>query len=114
MHGYAGSGPCRELGSGIRFVHRLGPVGPPRARAAACPVVTLTSLQQRLLLLLAEGHTNQAIATRLGVARQTLDHHLTRLRALLGAPSRSAVVARAYHLGLLDPRHWPPRMTRDG
>jgi PAS domain-containing protein len=87
------------------------PVGPVRLRAGHPAAVGLSRLQERLLLLLAEGHTNQRIAGRLGIARQTLDHHLNRLRTLLGAPSRSAVVARAYHLGLVDPRHWPPRLT---
>nr|WP_243275198.1 PAS domain S-box protein [Streptomyces albus] len=71
----------------------------------------LTAAQLRILSLLAQGSTNGEIATSLKLSRQAVDYHLSRLRDLLGAATRPALVARAYVLGLLAPRTWPPRPT---
>ncbi|MEV7194390.1 PAS domain S-box protein [Streptomyces sp. NPDC093510] len=70
---------------------------------------SLTAAQIRILSLLAEGSSNSDIATSLKLSRQTVDYHLSRLRHLLGAATRPALVARAYVLGILAPRAWPPR-----
>ncbi|MGW7271952.1 PAS domain S-box protein [Streptomyces sp. NPDC054864] len=70
---------------------------------------TLTAAQVRILSLLAEGSSNSDIATSLKLSRQTVDYHLSRLRQALGAATRPALVARAYVLGILAPRAWPPR-----
>ncbi|MEU6123808.1 PAS domain S-box protein [Streptomyces sp. NPDC047123] len=69
----------------------------------------LTAAQIRILTLLAEGSSNSDIATSLKLSRQTVDYHLGRLRHLLGAATRPALVARAYVLGILSPGAWPPR-----
>lgn len=69
----------------------------------------LTAAQIRILSLLAQGSSNSDIATSLRLSRQTLDYHLSRLRQLLGAGTRPALVARAYVLGILAPQAWPPR-----
>lgn len=69
----------------------------------------LTAAQIRILALLAEGSSNGEIATSMRLSRQTVDYHLSRLRELLGAATRPALVARAYVLGILAPRAWPPR-----
>ncbi|MFF1542371.1 PAS domain-containing protein [Streptomyces sp. NPDC058291] len=69
----------------------------------------LTAAQIRILSLLAQGSSNSDIAASLKLSRQTLDYHLSRLRHLLGAASRPALVARAYVLGILAPHAWPPR-----
>ncbi|GAA5705399.1 hypothetical protein SM007_36265 [Streptomyces avermitilis] len=70
---------------------------------------SLTAAQIRILSLLAEGSSNGDIATSLKLSRQTVDYHLSRLRQLLGAATRPALVARAYVLGILAPCAWPPR-----
>ncbi|MEU1071805.1 MULTISPECIES: PAS domain S-box protein [unclassified Streptomyces] len=70
---------------------------------------SLTPAQVRILSLLAAGSSNGEIATSLKLSRQTVDYHLSRLRDLLGAATRPALVARAYVLGILAPRAWPPR-----
>ncbi|MFF9090606.1 PAS domain-containing protein [Streptomyces sp. NPDC014991] len=69
----------------------------------------LTASQVRILALLAAGHSNADIAATLHLSRQTVDYHLSRLRDLLGAATRPALVARAYVLGILSPQAWPPR-----
>ncbi|WP_406345629.1 PAS domain S-box protein [Streptomyces sp. NBC_00648] len=72
---------------------------------------SLTAAQIRILSLLAAGSSNGDIATSLKLSRQTVDYHLSRLRELLDAATRPALVARAYVLGILAPRTWPPRST---
>ncbi|MFF6995396.1 PAS domain S-box protein [Streptomyces sp. NPDC008313] len=69
----------------------------------------LTAAQIRILSLLAAGSSNGDIASSLQLSRQTVDYHLSRLRHLLGAATRPALVARAYVLGILAPHAWPPR-----
>ncbi|WP_028799901.1 PAS domain S-box protein [Streptomyces sp. 142MFCol3.1] len=70
---------------------------------------SLTAAQVRILALLAAGRSNADIAGALHLSRQTVDYHLSRLRELLGAATRPALVARAYVLGILSPQAWPPR-----
>ncbi|MGW1893880.1 PAS domain S-box protein [Streptomyces sp. NPDC002004] len=69
----------------------------------------LTASQVRILALLAAGRSNAEIAGSLHLSRQTVDYHLSRLRELLDAATRPALVARAYVLGILSPQAWPPR-----
>ncbi|MCS0603413.1 PAS and helix-turn-helix domain-containing protein [Streptomyces sp. LP11] len=69
----------------------------------------LTAAQVRILTLLAAGRSNADIGKVLHLSRQTVDYHLSRLRDLLGAATRPALVARAYVLGILSPQAWPPR-----
>ncbi|MFG2636395.1 helix-turn-helix transcriptional regulator [Streptomyces sp. NPDC048362] len=76
-------------------------------RHAAQP--PLTAAQVRILALLAAGCSNADIAGTLHLSRQAVDYHLSRLRDLLGAATRPALVARAYVLGILSPQTWPPR-----
>ncbi|MEU2062500.1 PAS domain S-box protein [Streptomyces sp. NPDC013455] len=73
------------------------------------PQPPLTATQVRILALLAAGRSNADIAGTLHLSRQTVDYHLSRLRDLLGAATRPALVARAYVLGILSPQAWPPR-----
>lgn len=75
------------------------------------PHPALTPAQVRILALLAAGYDNAGVAAALRLSRQTVDYHLARLRRLLGAATRPALVARAYVLGILSPHSWPPRST---
>ncbi|MER5510495.1 PAS domain-containing protein [Streptomyces sp. NPDC002766] len=75
------------------------------------PQPALTPAQVRILALLAAGYDNAGVAAALRLSRQTVDYHLARLRRLLGAATRPALVARAYVLGILSPHSWPPRST---
>ncbi|POX56296.1 hypothetical protein C3489_06135 [Streptomyces sp. Ru71] len=75
------------------------------------PHPPLTAAQVRILALLAGGCSNAGVAEALHLSRQTVDYHLARLRQLLGAATRPALVARAYVLGILSPQCWPPRST---
>ncbi|MGW3151625.1 PAS domain-containing protein [Streptomyces sp. NPDC001177] len=70
---------------------------------------SLTAAHVRILALLAAGRSNADIAGTLHLSRQTVDYHISRLRVLLGAATRPALVARAYVLGILSAQAWPPR-----
>ncbi|MFK4071566.1 hypothetical protein [Streptomyces sp. NPDC029674] len=50
-------------------------------------------------------------ARAVGIGVDGVNYHLTRLCRRLRAPNRTALVARAYVLGLLDPEAWPPEVA---
>jgi DNA-binding NarL/FixJ family response regulator len=74
----------------------------PRASTRANPG-RLTDRQLEVLALLAEGHTNAEIATRLYVSRRTVDNHVAAVLTRLGVGSRNDAVTVAAGLGLLRP-----------
>jgi LuxR family maltose regulon positive regulatory protein len=61
----------------------------------------LTSQEQRVLLLLAEGASNQQIATQLVIQLVTVKKHVTNLLGKLGAANRTQAIVRAREYGLL-------------
>ncbi len=61
----------------------------------------LTPKELNVLRLLAEGHSNSAIATRLFVSESTVRTHLRHLNVKLNADSRTQAVALARRAGLL-------------
>jgi DNA-binding CsgD family transcriptional regulator len=63
----------------------------------------LSPREQEVLLLVAEGLTNEEIAGRLVVSRGTATFHLTSLLQKLGADNRTQAVTHARQQGLL----WP-------
>jgi predicted ATPase/DNA-binding CsgD family transcriptional regulator len=70
---------------------------PRRAR----PAGLLSTREQEVLALVAEGLTNQEIAERLVISESTAKYHVTSLLNKLGADNRTQVVARARQRGLL-------------
>ena len=71
--------------------------------------VQLTDRESEILRLIAGGATSAAVAAELGITGDGVNYHLTRMSDRFGVPNRTAMVARAYSLGLLDPTAWPPR-----
>jgi ATP/maltotriose-dependent transcriptional regulator MalT len=63
---------------------------------------TLTPREQEVLRLLAQGRSNQAIATELIVAVGTVKRHVNRLFGKLGVQSRLGAMAHARALGLVE------------
>lgn len=70
--------------AGLRRVHRTD-------TRPGDPLAALTDRQRQVADLVAEGLTNQQIATRLYVTRRTVEMHVHRILRLLGAGSRTAV-----------------------
>jgi DNA-binding NarL/FixJ family response regulator len=62
---------------------------------------SLSSRQQQILNLMAEGSTNQGIADALGLAVDTVKHHTTLIYRRLDVRNRAAAVHLAERLGLL-------------
>ena len=105
--------PRDELVRGLRAIARAGHYVSPTLRrpldnfrAGIGPVegggITLTRRQRQILDLLASGRSNLDIAGRLSIAESTVKGHLATLYALLNAETRTACVAEARRMGLLD------------
>lgn len=82
--------------------------GPPTSGSA----INLCDIDARILELLAAGKSNAEISDELCLSRQGTDYRLKALKERLRAPSRGALVARAYALGLFDHSQWPPVCRR--
>ncbi len=65
------------------------------------PEGALTARERDVLSLLAEGISNKAIATRLGISEHTAKFHVNAILAKLGAESRAAAIVKAARLGLV-------------
>ncbi len=61
----------------------------------------LTARETEVLKLVAEGHTNQAIAERLGLSRKTVDAHRTNLMRKLGLHDVTELVKYALRRGVI-------------
>ncbi|WP_225853599.1 AAA family ATPase [Micromonospora sp. AMSO31t] len=70
----------------------------------------LTSREQEVLRLVAEGHSNSRIAERLFISPKTASVHVSRIIAKLDVTNRVEAAALAHRLGLLDPV--PPAQRR--
>jgi LuxR family maltose regulon positive regulatory protein len=77
---------------------------PRQGVAGAMPGIIdpLTSREQQVLLSLAAGSSNQAIASELVVTLDTVKKHVTHILGKLGAANRTEAVARARALGLIS------------
>ena len=76
------------------------------ARAAADgggPFEVLTPRQREVLQLVAEGHSNKEIASRLQVALKTVETHRTELMERLGIHGVAGLVRYAIQVGLVHP-----------
>jgi non-specific serine/threonine protein kinase len=60
----------------------------------------LTRREQQVLRLLAEGHTNRAIANVLSISERTVEGHVLHILTKLDLPSRAAAAAFAVRHGL--------------
>ncbi|MEU0878704.1 AAA family ATPase [Lentzea sp. NPDC005914] len=81
----------------LTLPEELVPSEPPRRRAPAtpgaglaglAPLDCLTDAEQRVALLVTEGHTNRKIATKLYLTVSTVEQHLTRIYRKLDVRSR--------------------------
>jgi DNA-binding NarL/FixJ family response regulator len=65
------------------------------------PAEGLTTREAEVLSLLAEGLSNKAIASRLGISEHTAKFHVNAILSKLGAESRAAAIVKAARLGLV-------------
>jgi len=76
---------------------------PPSPRPADGSLATLTPRQREVLQLVAEGHSNKEIASRLNVALKTVETHRTELMERLGIHGVASLVRYAIQVGLVRP-----------
>ena len=75
-----------------------GTEAPPQA-----PVKLLSSREQEVLELLAQGYTNQEVGTRLCLSVKTIETYRARIVDKLGLRSRADLTRYALEIGLLNP-----------
>jgi len=61
----------------------------------------LTARELQVLRLVAAGHTNRSIGSKLGLSERTVDRHVSNIFGKLGVSSRTAATALAYESELL-------------
>jgi len=86
----------REVRAGGRRIRRGRLVGGPAAE-----LVQLTAREADVLGLLRTGASNADIGRQLSISELTVKTHIRGLMTKLNVPDRTAVVARAFDLGLL-------------
>jgi LuxR family maltose regulon positive regulatory protein len=83
------------------FEREQGPATTSPVSDASALLEPLTSQEQRVLRLLAEGASNQQIASQLVIELSTVKKHMTNLLSKLGATNRTQAVVRAREYDLL-------------
>ncbi|GAA1505744.1 response regulator [Nocardioides humi] len=72
--------------------------------SARGPLAALTERELEVFALVGEGRSNREIAVALTLAESTVQTHVKRILAKLGARDRAQAVAIAFRSGLVDPR----------
>ncbi|MEU6144582.1 response regulator transcription factor [Streptomyces sp. NPDC047081] len=68
----------------------------------AAPAPELTGREREVVRLMADGHSNRAIAESLYLSEATIKTHLVRIYRKLGVDNRAAAVSEAVRRGLLE------------
>jgi DNA-binding NarL/FixJ family response regulator len=77
----------------------------PTAHAASDPLAQLTPREREVLQLIAEGYSNKAVASKLGLSIKTVDGHRTRVMAKLDLHDVTALTRFAIRHGLVSTEH---------
>jgi DNA-binding NarL/FixJ family response regulator len=99
LSGDAGLSPSIQR----RLLERLSEPEPQPAEGPGEPPDGLTARETEVLLLIAEGLTNQEIARALHVSTATVKTHINNLFAKTGLKDRAQAVRYAYGKGLVRP-----------
>lgn len=75
--------------------------GTPRSETWTAVLAPLTPREQEVLVLVAQGLTNQEIAVRLTISPHTAKTHVNRIMAKVAARDRAQLVILAYESGLV-------------
>jgi DNA-binding CsgD family transcriptional regulator len=86
----------------------------PRESALTGSGLTLKPRQAEILEHLATGARTSQIAAALFLSPQAVSYHITQMLTQFEVESRTGLVARAYHYGVLDRRCWPPKVSLAG
>ena len=94
------------------FVIQLRPdEEPPGSESVVtAPKPMLSPLDARILESMATGASTLQMAAKLYLSRQGVEYHVGLMLRQLKAPNRTALVSRAYSMGILSQGNWPPRV----
>jgi DNA-binding NarL/FixJ family response regulator len=70
----------------------------------------LSEIDARILEGVAAGESTIRLASKLYLSRQGVEYHVCRMMRKLKVPNRAALVSKAYSIGILRAREWPPRV----
>lgn len=84
----------------------------PSAQPSADEEMTkqLSTLDAKILEGIAAGASTVQLATRFYLSNKGIEYHVGRMLRWLNVPNRSALVSRAYTMGILSSGTWPPRV----
>jgi DNA-binding NarL/FixJ family response regulator len=111
--------PAEELVAAVRSVAALPPEPPPPAPSSTASsdgapepshaelVARLTSRERDVLILIAQGHSNDEIAGTLTISRDTVKTHVKRIFMKMGIHDRGRAIVAAYESGLVRPGQEP-------
>ena len=74
-----------------------------KTQPAQSPLNALSDREREVLVLIAQGHTNQAIADQLQLSVKTIESYRARMMSKLGLRSRAEMTQLAMDTGLLAP-----------
>jgi DNA-binding NarL/FixJ family response regulator len=108
-------GDVSELAGAIRNVMQGKSYFSPEVRGALAdpsqgasdPLQRLSAREREVLQLIAEGHTNKSIATKLGISVHTVNAHRVNLMSKLDLHDAQGLTRFALRHGLIDPEHQP-------
>ncbi|MEV2269403.1 response regulator transcription factor [Nonomuraea africana] len=85
-----------------RLIHEFARLGGPRAPSVK-RLAELTERETEVMTLIAQGLSNQKIASRLVVSEQTVKTHVGRVLSKLDLRDRAQAIVYAYETGLVRP-----------
>ena len=110
----------RSVASGKIYTHITPSVALPidsaeitTALPAKSQFETLSNREREVLILVAMGHTNQAVAERLSLSVKTIESYRSRLMLKLGLQSRVELTQFAIEIGLFQSRKRPHKTGDD-
>jgi DNA-binding CsgD family transcriptional regulator len=96
----------------VVLVKPEGPAVSEQGPAALRPD-TVTEVDARILEGVAAGMPSTRLATRLCMSRHGIEYRIGGMLRKFDVPNRSALVSRAYSLGILSIGVWPPQVRRE-
>lgn len=94
--------PMEDVVAALGIAAAGGSAFPPAQRAALAAAPDLSARELSIVRLVAEGWSNDEVASRLGVSTKTVEVYLSRLYARWGLSTRTELALRAERDGWLD------------
>lgn len=104
-------GPATRSDDDAHGIDAAGPAVPDSAaRPPRRKVPALNVRDAGVLEGLASGSSSVQLAASLFLSRQGVEYYVGRLLRKFRVPNRTALVGRAYSMGIFDSGSWPPKV----